>query len=143
MNCQVCGKDNPDDFKFCQECGQELIKIHFCPACGYKNQAAAKFCTDCGNSFQPVLAKDQGPALQAPIHNPQPVIHQQAASAPQSLPPQINYPPPGQLQPSVVYVREQQPKPSFNLFNVIWRFGGSLIMGYLMTELGKYFLSVF
>lgn len=129
MNCQVCGTENPEDYNFCQECGQKLIKSHFCPTCGYKNQLEAKFCIDCGCSFNPVPVKDQEPAFQAPIPAPQ-SVNPQATYSPQAISP----------QPSVVYVRDEQPRQSFNLFRFLWRFASSAVLGYLMSELGKFFI---
>jgi hypothetical protein len=41
----------------------------------------------------------------------------------------------------VVYVQQEQPKqPGFNLLRIFWRFASSLVVGYLMGELGKYLI---
>ncbi len=49
MECQKCHAENPENNKFCRECGVRLLKI--CPKCGSKSLPADKFCGECGNKF--------------------------------------------------------------------------------------------
>jgi len=46
MKCPQCQFENPDDAKFCNECGNKLELV--CPECGKVNQLASKFCSECG-----------------------------------------------------------------------------------------------
>jgi len=49
MRCPSCTNDNPDDNKFCGQCGAVLPPV--CPACGVANPPGNKFCGDCGQSL--------------------------------------------------------------------------------------------
>jgi len=44
-----CKHDNPNDAKFCGECGTRLESV--CAACGAANPPANKFCGQCGASL--------------------------------------------------------------------------------------------
>ena len=46
MRCANCNADNPDDAKFCFECGAALARK--CSRCGAPNPPSAKFCSECG-----------------------------------------------------------------------------------------------
>ena len=46
MRCPGCNFDNPEDMKFCGNCGVPLCNI--CPNCGSKNPVQFKFCGNCG-----------------------------------------------------------------------------------------------
>lgn len=46
LRCPICRFENPDDSKFCVECG-EKIELH-CPGCGKALPLEAKFCNGCG-----------------------------------------------------------------------------------------------
>jgi len=46
MRCSECGSENPDDLKFCNECGTAFKNP--CASCGFENAPAAKFCGQCG-----------------------------------------------------------------------------------------------
>jgi len=51
MECSKCGFDNPDQAKFCIECG---IPFNFqCPNCGVETSASGKFCMECGFKLTP------------------------------------------------------------------------------------------
>jgi len=52
MRCQSCQSENPQQAKFCVECGKKLEII--CPQCKTSNSPRFKFCSECGNSFIPV-----------------------------------------------------------------------------------------
>ena len=47
MICPTCRHDNPEQAKFCLECGQRLAAA--CPQCGTELPPAAKFCLECGH----------------------------------------------------------------------------------------------
>ena len=49
MKCQKCQHENPDDAKFCNECGNKLELA--CPDCGKVNPPGSKFCNECGHDF--------------------------------------------------------------------------------------------
>jgi class 3 adenylate cyclase len=49
MRCAQCGSDNPDDKRFCGDCGRALASS--CPKCGAENPSDKKFCGDCGASL--------------------------------------------------------------------------------------------
>lgn len=51
MKCQSCGFENPEQSKFCGECGSR-IKI-VCSSCGQPIDATMKFCTNCGQPLKP------------------------------------------------------------------------------------------
>ncbi len=45
MRCSSCSADNPEDKRFCRECGGALKAR--CPRCGAENEPGGKFCGDC------------------------------------------------------------------------------------------------
>jgi hypothetical protein len=45
MKCPKCQTDNPEDKKFCRECGADLV--YLCPQCGAEVLPSDKFCGDC------------------------------------------------------------------------------------------------
>lgn len=49
MRCPSCGFDNPEDMKFCGECGIPLQQR--CPQCGFENPPRFKFCGACGTAL--------------------------------------------------------------------------------------------
>src|SRR5215510_5304745 len=48
MRCPDCGYDNPEEMKFCGECGTPLQLQHRCARCGFENPPRFKFCGACG-----------------------------------------------------------------------------------------------
>src|SRR3989454_756292 len=48
MNCQSCGRGNPEGVKFCGECGTALKTEVTCAGCGSANPPGIKFCHACG-----------------------------------------------------------------------------------------------
>jgi class 3 adenylate cyclase/predicted ATPase len=48
MRCPNCGFDNPEEMKFCGECGTPLQLQHRCTRCGFENPPRFKFCGACG-----------------------------------------------------------------------------------------------
>ncbi len=49
MKCLECQFDNPEDVKFCGECGTKLERI--CPECNSSNPPQFKFCGECGHNL--------------------------------------------------------------------------------------------
>ena len=49
MNCPNCQTDNPDQAKFCFNCGTPLALT--CSNCGTSLPGGAKFCFNCGHQF--------------------------------------------------------------------------------------------
>jgi class 3 adenylate cyclase len=47
--CPQCRHENPDDAKFCLECGRRLALV--CAACGTELPGGAKFCKECGHAI--------------------------------------------------------------------------------------------
>ena len=46
MRCSKCGSYNPEDKRFCADCGAPLANR--CPKCGAENPPGKRFCGDCG-----------------------------------------------------------------------------------------------
>ena len=57
IKCNNCGKEVPDNAKFCLECGSKIEVLAenemICPNCG-KKTAKGKFCMECGEKLQAV-----------------------------------------------------------------------------------------
>jgi class 3 adenylate cyclase len=49
MICSNCQTVNPENAKFCSECGTKLVAV--CPNCGHENAPGAKFCNNCGHKL--------------------------------------------------------------------------------------------
>jgi class 3 adenylate cyclase/tetratricopeptide (TPR) repeat protein len=49
MKCPKCQFDNPEDMKFCGECGAKIERI--CDKCGFANPPTFKFCGKCGQNL--------------------------------------------------------------------------------------------
>lgn len=47
--CSNCDHYNPNQAKFCNDCGANLQGI--CPSCGVNNQSSTKFCMECGTKL--------------------------------------------------------------------------------------------
>ena len=62
MRCWGCTAENPENAKFCLECGAQLG--HRCAACGAESPARAKFCLECGKPLG--TASNPGPAPPEP-----------------------------------------------------------------------------
>src|SRR3989441_4104815 len=69
MNCQSCGRANPEGVKFCGECGTALKTEVTCAGCGSANPPGIKFCHACG-----ALAAPSAPTPSAPTPAPAPAL---------------------------------------------------------------------
>ncbi len=75
MQCSACGIQNPDDGRFCTDCGTPLAQAPaapsgtaaFCTNCGARMPADSRFCTACGVSVgSGTAASGPPPPGQAP-----------------------------------------------------------------------------
>src|SRR5262249_15356729 len=93
MICPKCGTNNPDNARFCIECGQPLSLPITCPVCGAVNPAGARFCNQRGSPLPGSLAAEGArqsiPATQSAVSAPA----ASAAPAPTPAPPPAS--PPG------------------------------------------------
>src|SRR6266516_1513375 len=69
MNCQSCGRANPEGVKFCGECGTALKTEVTCAGCGSANPPGIKFCHECGAA----LAASTSPTA-TPMPAPAPAL---------------------------------------------------------------------
>ena len=49
MKCPQCQFENPEQMKFCGECGAKLEKV--CPKCDFSNPLKFKYCGECGHNL--------------------------------------------------------------------------------------------
>ncbi|MFC2065394.1 zinc ribbon domain-containing protein, partial [Chloroflexota bacterium] len=111
MKCPSCNTSNPDDYKFCQQCGANLPQVSACPACGQGNPSGHKFCKKCGAALIPagITASENQAAPVTPIPVPTPT----QTPAPAPVPPptgQIPQVPPQPAAPPVVIIRDGNKK---------------------------------
>jgi eukaryotic-like serine/threonine-protein kinase len=69
MNCPTCGHENPDEAKFCMECGA-AAGPKTCAQCGRDLPEGAKFCLQCGARVaadQVAAADPAAPTLALPV----------------------------------------------------------------------------
>jgi class 3 adenylate cyclase/tetratricopeptide (TPR) repeat protein len=59
MKCPKCASENPEDKKFCDECGAKLLFT--CPQCNAPIAPGKKFCGDCGHSLEPEPSSKEEP----------------------------------------------------------------------------------
>jgi class 3 adenylate cyclase/tetratricopeptide (TPR) repeat protein len=57
MKCPKCHIENPNDNKFCRECGNALLAV--CAKCGNELQAGDKFCGKCGQKVVTAVKDDK------------------------------------------------------------------------------------
>ena len=71
MRCTNCQAENPDEKRFCGNCGEPLHNR--CSLCGAKSPPANKFCGECGapltNVMGPASATRAEPDIQAVVTN--------------------------------------------------------------------------
>ncbi len=59
MNCPHCQTQNPDEAKFCMNCGKSMNIA--CSQCGKENLPQAKFCINCGHELSSLVKPQQDP----------------------------------------------------------------------------------
>lgn len=57
MICKRCEFENPENFKFCQRCGESLVTA--CSACDVHNDPGANFCSNCGAELVEASASER------------------------------------------------------------------------------------
>ena len=57
MRCANCGRENPTDSDFCEQCGHRLEQL--CPACKAPVSAGARFCRRCGTSLSATIHSEE------------------------------------------------------------------------------------
>ena len=57
--CVNCKTVNPEDSKFCEECGNPIgfLPREYCKACSFMNHSGMKFCGECGAKLDEVAAE--------------------------------------------------------------------------------------
>ena len=65
MKCSHCQTENPNEARFCMNCGKPLELI--CSNCGKKNPPEAKFCINCGTQLEKLSNLQTSAAPQDPI----------------------------------------------------------------------------
>jgi class 3 adenylate cyclase/tetratricopeptide (TPR) repeat protein len=68
MNCSECGTANPDEARYCGECGTLLSATVACPDCGTDNPQGQKFCNGCGTVLEAKPAVGPDPKSYTPQH---------------------------------------------------------------------------
>jgi class 3 adenylate cyclase len=65
LDCRACNSQNPEDKKFCSQCGNSLVPA--CPNCGAEYAPQSRFCGDCGAKLSqpstPIASPESVPAL--------------------------------------------------------------------------------
>jgi hypothetical protein len=75
MKCHLCGSENRDTARFCQNCGASTVPPKLrCTACDAENDSSAKFCLACGNSLpaEPLIGSGSA-AIRSLKSDPPPV----------------------------------------------------------------------
>src|SRR5262249_55613116 len=66
MTCPQCRVQNPEDARFCEECGTRLALA--CPQCGTEVGPGKKFCRSCGTALSAPEPDRLSPASYTPRH---------------------------------------------------------------------------
>jgi class 3 adenylate cyclase len=78
MTCSQCQAQNPDDARFCEECGTRLALA--CPQCGAEVSPGKKFCRACGTALSGrVPDRTLSPASYTPKHLAEKILTSKAA----------------------------------------------------------------
>jgi class 3 adenylate cyclase/tetratricopeptide (TPR) repeat protein len=82
MRCPKCGHDNPEQVRFCGECGTRVEGL--CPNCGTSNPPTNKFCHQCGQALAPPptpAARFASPQSYTPPHLAEKILTSRTALA--------------------------------------------------------------
>ena len=63
MKCEKCGFENPDNSKFCCQCGTKMPVNNECPKCHTTFPSYGRFCPNCGTQLR-VESKDKSNTLE-------------------------------------------------------------------------------
>jgi class 3 adenylate cyclase/ribosomal protein L40E len=78
MRCPRCQAENPDDARFCEECGARLALT--CPHCGAEVSPGKKFCRSCGGQLTvPPTDRVPPPVAYTPKHLAERILTSRAA----------------------------------------------------------------
>jgi class 3 adenylate cyclase/tetratricopeptide (TPR) repeat protein len=78
MTCAQCQTQNPEDARFCEECGARLVLA--CPQCGAEISPGKKFCRSCGVALSGCVAdRPLSPASYTPKHLAERILTSKAA----------------------------------------------------------------
>src|SRR5262245_48505655 len=68
MDCPACRHPNPDDARFCAECGTRLTRPHAgaCPSCGVPTSSVQRFCHACGHRLPDPTPRARDPRTYVP-----------------------------------------------------------------------------
>lgn len=59
IKCPNCGASNPENSKFCNECGAKLLAV--CSSCGHPISFNTKFCNECGTANENYINNSGSP----------------------------------------------------------------------------------
>src|SRR5262245_30036307 len=80
MECPGCHHENPEESRFCGECGSSLIGEVTCSSCGRSNPSGQKFCNGCGNRLAKSAAPAEGdPRAYTPKHLTEKILRSKSA----------------------------------------------------------------
>jgi class 3 adenylate cyclase len=82
MKCSNCAYQNPSEAKFCQNCGNRLLRV--CPNCSTTNDPGARFCQNCGTKLQDAETQASAFADTSALVRPGGVTQQSAPLAAQN-----------------------------------------------------------
>jgi class 3 adenylate cyclase/tetratricopeptide (TPR) repeat protein len=78
MTCPQCRAQNPEEARFCEECGARLALV--CPHCGAEISPGKKFCRSCGTALSGrVPDRPLSPATYTPKHLAEKILTSKAA----------------------------------------------------------------
>jgi hypothetical protein len=87
MICSSCQSNNPDQAKFCMQCGATLANT--CPQCSTELPAEARFCFGCGHQLGQASAAPVAAPPVAPPPAPEPSIESVQERLAQYIPPEL------------------------------------------------------
>ena len=80
MECPGCHYENPDDSRFCGECGSSLMCEVKCATCGQSNTGGQKFCNRCGNRLgESAAPAERDPRAYTPKHLAEKILQSKSA----------------------------------------------------------------